>query len=125
MYELSDYRVGDWIENGLMKRIRDNVILTRISVSKAAVVVAIGFAGGIATNLNPIGSAETVSTVAVAELHARLSDAPVMARLRELGSRTEHQAANFDNADISDIDADLLALAEEAIAKIDSRSGRA
>ena len=125
MYELSDYLVGDWIENGLMKRIRDNVVLTRISISKAAVVAAIGFAGGIATNLNPLSSTETVSTFAVTELHARLSNAPVMARLRELGSRTEHQSANFDNADISDIDADLLALAEEAIAKIDSRSGRA
>ena len=124
MYELCDYRVGDWIENGLLKRIRDNVILTRISVSIAAVAVVVGFAGGIATNLNPIGSPATVSTAAVAELHARLSDAPVMVRLREIGSRTEHQAANFDNADISDIDADLLALAKDAIAKIDIRSGR-
>ena len=125
MYELSDYRVGDWIENGLWKRIRDNVILTRISVSKAAILLTIGFAGGIATNLNPIGSGEAVTAEAVAELHARLSNAPVMARLRELGNRTEHQAANFDSADVSDIDADLLALAREAIAKIDSRSGGA
>lgn len=125
MYELSDYRVGDWIENGLLKRIRDNVILTKISFTKAAVVVAFGFTGGIATNLDPIGSSANASPAAVTELHARLSDWPAMVRLRELGSRTEHQAANFDSADTSDVDADLLALAEAAFAKIDSRSGRA
>ena len=46
---------------------------------------------------------------------------PVMVRLGELGHLIEKQVANFDNPDTSDIDPELLELADKALVRIDAR----
>ena len=121
MDDMQDYRVADWIENGLLKRIRHN--FSSIAVGTVILGSAIGLGSASASNLNPVVSAPTkaASASALHELHAAVSAIPSMVRFRELSRAIEHGAANIDNPDTSDIDPEMLALADAAFEKIESR----
>lgn len=119
MDDLKDYRVSQWMENGLMKRIQDT--FKSIPIAVAIVGASLCFSAS-ASNLDFVNSDPSIDeATAIVQIEAQLTNQPAMVIVRELETEFAQKLANFSNPDHSDLDADLLAYAQEAVVMMDRR----
>lgn len=119
MGALDDYRVEAWTDSdGLWKSIADVFYSFKVNTTEVlagVVVAAAAFSGSnLTTSGDPSFSAEHVFASARASGD---SDIPVVAKLRLVGNDIERRLGNLTRDDDVDVDADLLARIEAAMAR--------
>lgn len=113
---LGDYRVSDWLDEGLWTRIEDKVQFTKAALTKGAAIMGVAVA---ATTLW-LTEYPTLSTVpvwrSVPEKHAVVS-----AKVDDLGRSIDAKIASFLSMDYTDLDPMQVARAQRAAEAVATR----